>query len=87
VTCNTSPSPDYRNTFNIRTSMVIVTLFPSHCNVSVIGIGATFIRNYCTCPRGLRHELSSPVRTLGSWVRITLEACMFAFILSLCCPV
>jgi hypothetical protein len=24
--------------------------------------------------RGLRHELSSPVRTLGPWIRITLKA-------------
>jgi hypothetical protein len=24
-------------------------------------------------PRGLRHELSSPARTLGSWIRIPLE--------------
>jgi hypothetical protein len=24
-------------------------------------------------PRGLRHELSSPAWTLGSWVRIPLE--------------
>jgi hypothetical protein len=27
-------------------------------------------------PRGLRHELSSPARKLGSWVRISLEALM-----------
>jgi hypothetical protein len=27
-------------------------------------------------PRGLRHELSSPVQTLGSWVRIPHEAWM-----------
>jgi hypothetical protein len=26
--------------------------------------------------RGLRHELSSPPRTLGSWVRIPFEAWM-----------
>jgi hypothetical protein len=40
-------------------------------------------------PRGLRYELSSPVRTLGSWVRIPLKACMSmcAFILCLCCSV
>jgi hypothetical protein len=25
-------------------------------------------------PRGLRHESISPTRTLGSWVRIPLEA-------------
>jgi hypothetical protein len=28
-------------------------------------------------PRGLRHELSSPARSLGSWVRIPLKAWMF----------
>jgi hypothetical protein len=27
-------------------------------------------------PRRLRHELSSPARTLGSWVRIPLKARM-----------
>jgi hypothetical protein len=34
---------------------------------------------YCRLqwPRGLRHELSSPDRTLGSWVRIPLKAWMF----------
>jgi hypothetical protein len=40
-------------------------------------------------PCGLRHELSSPSRMLGSWVRIPLKAWMSvcAFILCLCCPV
>jgi hypothetical protein len=34
-------------------------------------------------PRGLRHELSSPARTLGSWVRIPLQIYVyFAFVLS-----
>jgi hypothetical protein len=40
--------------------------------------------NYLTCivvlrpqwPRGLRHELSSPTRALGWWVRIPLKAWM-----------
>jgi hypothetical protein len=32
-------------------------------------------------PRCLRHEMSSSAWTLGSWVRIPLEALMFAFIL------
>jgi hypothetical protein len=38
---------------------------------------------------GLRHELSSLFRTLGSWVRNPLKVWMFvcAFILCLCCPV
>jgi hypothetical protein len=40
-------------------------------------------------PRSLRHDLSSPARTLGSWIRIPLEAWMSvcAFILCFCCPV
>jgi hypothetical protein len=35
----------------------------------------------------LRHEMSLPAWILGSWVRIPLEAWMYAFILCLCCPV
>jgi hypothetical protein len=34
-------------------------------------------------PRGLRHELSSPVQTLGSRVRITLETWIY-IVLILC---
>jgi hypothetical protein len=33
-------------------------------------------------PRGLRHELSSPAQTLGSWVRTPLEAWMSACVYS-----
>jgi hypothetical protein len=33
-------------------------------------------------PRGLRHEISSPAWTLGSWVRIPLEAWMFVCVCS-----
>jgi hypothetical protein len=33
-------------------------------------------------PRGLRHEPSSLARTLGSWVRIPLEAWMPVYIYS-----
>jgi hypothetical protein len=35
-------------------------------------------------PHGLRHEPSSPARTLRSWVRIPLEACMSVCIYSVC---
>jgi hypothetical protein len=35
----------------------------------------------------LRHELSSPARSLGSWVPVQFKAWMFASILCLCCPV
>jgi hypothetical protein len=33
-------------------------------------------------PRGLKHEISSPARMLGSWVRIPLKAWMFVGISS-----
>jgi hypothetical protein len=35
-------------------------------------------------PRGLRHEPSSPARTLGSWVRISLEARMSLRLFCVC---
>jgi hypothetical protein len=34
--------------------------------------------------RGLRHEPSSPARTLGSWVRIPLEVLMSVCVYSIC---
>jgi hypothetical protein len=33
-------------------------------------------------PRGLVHELSSPARTLGSWVRIPLMPWIFVYVYS-----
>jgi hypothetical protein len=38
-------------------------------------------------PRGLRHELSSPARTMGSGVRIPLKAWMFVCVYSVCVQV
>jgi hypothetical protein len=40
-------------------------------------------------PHGVKHEPSSPARTLGSWVLIPLKTWMSvcAFLLCLCCPV
>jgi hypothetical protein len=39
-------------------------------------------------PHGLKHELSSTARTLGSWVRILLEALMFVCVYcAFFCPV
>jgi hypothetical protein len=35
------------------------------------------LRSRSQWPRGLRHEMSSPAWTLGSWVRFTLEEWMF----------
>jgi hypothetical protein len=45
------------------------------------------IKLYVMWARGLRHEISSPVQTLGLRFRIPLEAWMSEFILCLCCPV
>jgi hypothetical protein len=51
-------------------------------------ITLTALRGRSRWPRGLRHELSSFARRLGSWVRIQLKTWMsvYAFILCLCCP-
>jgi hypothetical protein len=35
-------------------------------------------------PRGLRHELSSAAPTLGSWIRISLEAWMSVCVYCVC---
>jgi hypothetical protein len=57
-------------------------------NTSIFGKVTPCIAHHSGRPRGLRHELSPPVRTLASWVRIPLEAWKFcAFILCLCCSV
>jgi hypothetical protein len=44
------------------------------------------IENYCRSqwPHSLRHELSSPAQTLGSWVRIPLKAWMSVCVYSVC---
>jgi hypothetical protein len=49
------------------------------------------LRYVCNCtecrsqwPPGLRHKLSSPAQTLGSWVRIPLEAWMYVCVYSVC---
>jgi hypothetical protein len=39
---------------------------------------------YTSWPRGLRHKPSPPARTLGLWVRITLEAWMSVCVYSVC---
>jgi hypothetical protein len=43
---------------------------------SIIGHG------WSQWPSGLKHEMSSPAWTLGSWVRIPLEAWMFVWVYS-----
>jgi hypothetical protein len=43
------------------------------------------LKNYCylsQSPSGLRNELSSLARTMGSWVRIPLEAWMSVYVYS-----
>jgi hypothetical protein len=53
--------------------------------LSHIGVSA----DHSGRPRSLRHELFSPARTLGSWVRIPLKAwticvCLFSVRVVLC---
>jgi hypothetical protein len=43
------------------------------------------IRSRSQWPRSLRHELSSPARTLGTWVRIPLKAWMFVMSVFILC--
>jgi hypothetical protein len=38
-------------------------------------------------PRGLRHEMSSPIRTLGSWFGIPLQAWMYVRVFLFVCRV
>jgi hypothetical protein len=52
---------------------------------AVSGSVQIYIADIRSCrPRGLRHELFSPAQTLGSWVRIPLEAWMYVCIYSVC---
>jgi hypothetical protein len=77
-----------------------ILILPSHLHVvyQVQSFFSCFLTDLYTSmnircrsqwPSGLKHELSSLVRTLGSWVRIPLKARMpvCAIILCLCCPV
>jgi hypothetical protein len=43
---------------------------------------ANYLHRRSQWPRGLRHELHSPAQTLGSWVRVSLEAGMFVCVCS-----
>jgi hypothetical protein len=47
-------------------------------------ISAEFGTGLSQWPRGVRHELSAPARTLGSWVRIPLETWMSVCVYSVC---
>jgi hypothetical protein len=46
------------------------------CGTAVINVAIPSLRRSQWLRSGLRHELSSPAQTLGSWVRIPLEARM-----------
>jgi hypothetical protein len=50
------------------------TTFPFICNY--------ILDSWSQWPRGLKHELSSPAQTPGSWVRIPLKAWMSVYIYS-----
>jgi hypothetical protein len=51
---------------------------------SVYGVFLTSMLKYCRSewPRGIRHEMSSLARTLGSWILIPLKAWMFVCVYS-----
>jgi hypothetical protein len=50
---------------------------------SWLQITTTLLQSRSQWTRGLKHERSSPTRTLGSWVRIPLEAWMSVCVYSL----
>jgi hypothetical protein len=52
-------------------------------NASIYG-GLALFHSRSQWPRGPRHELSSPASTLGSWVRIPVEAWMSVCVYSVC---
>jgi hypothetical protein len=45
-------------------------------------LNSSILRRRSQWPRGLRREMSSPARILGSWVRIPFEAWMFVYVYS-----
>jgi hypothetical protein len=68
--------PDFENIQQIR---IISGMQCDTCSAIRFAIIHVSIYNKWTSsrpqwPRGLRHELSSPAQTLGSWIRIPLEA-------------
>jgi hypothetical protein len=54
---------------NKATSPTVMTGFPRFSSTM-------HVLRRSQCPRCLRHEMSSPARTLGSWIRISLKAWM-----------
>jgi hypothetical protein len=66
------------NSVSTHSTMQLSLFSLTHCTGFS---GAKFDAGRSTCPRGLRHERSSPARTLGSCVRIPFKAWMSAFIL------
>jgi hypothetical protein len=60
----------------ILCSFTITTANPTQCK-QALDLGLWHVTmGRSQWPRGIRHELSSPVQTLGSWVQIPLEAWM-----------
>jgi hypothetical protein len=64
-----SSPPPFLSTHYIEGSCGILVTTDCLCSISVIIRRSQWLR-------GLRHEPFAPVRTLGSWVRIPLEAWM-----------
>jgi hypothetical protein len=76
--------PDYQLKYNIFHAVCCPL---SNHHTRVVGscdFRGCYLLQHLLC---VNHEMSSPARTLGWWVRSPLKAWMFAFILCLCCPV
>jgi hypothetical protein len=70
----------YRDSFAFFTYSVNLDDTDNLCGVNVNSRRSQW-------PSGLRHEMSSPAWTLGSWVRIPLEAWMSVSVNSVVCVV
>jgi hypothetical protein len=76
--------PSFRRiSFRLINFHYIIVSYCFHSGVSVLINSMLFCSRW---PRGLRHELSSPAPTLGSWVRIPLRhGCLCVFCVRFFC--
>jgi hypothetical protein len=64
---------------NVGVSYLLLVYYAGFLHFCTVGLHIERIFAFCRSQwlRVLRHELSSPARTLGSWVLISLKAWMF----------
>jgi hypothetical protein len=71
----------YRIPLSLLTWRIILFgLFPFRTKTEIMILRSSWC--WSRWPRGLRHEPSSPARTLGSWARIPFKAWMFVCVYS-----